>query len=81
MVMDRWLDRKTLLDTNYAMAGWMLCVQPEVMDDVVVRTATGKEHEAMELVIEKSHYPPCPNKSIEIRGKTMSQIKDCFWDE
>ena len=81
LVMDRWLDRKTLLDTNYAMAGWMLCVQPDVMDDVVVRTATGKEHEAMELVIEKLHYPPCPNKSIEMRGKTMSHIKDCFWNE
>ena len=81
LVMDCWLERKELLDTPYAMAGWMLCVQPDVMDDVVTRGASQKEHEAMEYVIEKLHYPPCPNKSIDMMGKTIDHIIDCFWNE
>ena len=76
-----WLKRKPLLDSDYAKAAWMLCVQPEVIADVALRGAGSVERLAMERVIEKLHHPPCPNKSKELRGKTMSWIVDLFWDE
>ena len=59
----------------------MLCVQPDVMEDVAIRGAQTDERLAMERVIEKLHHPPCPNKSKELRGKTITQIIDLFWDE
>ena len=39
MVMRLWLKRKTLLDSDYAKAGWMLCVQSDVVADVALRGA------------------------------------------
>ena len=81
VMMSLWLKRKPLLDSDYAMAAWMLCVQPDVMEDVAIRGARADERLAMERVIEKLHYPPCPNKSKELRGKTITQIIDLFWDE
>ena len=38
--------------------------QPDVMDDVVTRGASQKEHEAMEYVIEKLHCPPVPTRVL-----------------
>ena len=81
MVMRLWLKRKALLDSDYAKAGWMLCVQPDILADVALRGAGSDERLAMERVIEKLHLPPCPNKSRNLTGKTSTQIIDLFWDE
>ena len=76
-----WLKRKPRLDSNYTKAAWMICVQPDVIADVTIRGAGSDERLAMERVIEKLHHPPCPNKSKQLRGKTITQIIDLFWDE
>ena len=81
IVMRLWLKRKPLLDSDYAKAAWMLCVQPDVMEDVAIRGAGADKRLAMERVIDKLHHPPCPNKSKDLRGKTSTQIIDLFWDE
>ena len=69
------------MNSDYAYAGRMLSVHPEVRHDVKTRPPSGPEREAMERVIEKLHFPPCPNTNPWIKGKSMTQIKDLFWDE
>ena len=42
---------------------------------------TGAHRDAIERVVTKLHEPPCPNKSKEIKGKTIGDILYMFWLE
>ena len=81
MIAHLWQRRKTRLDGDYAKAGWMLCVQKDVYADVEQRPPGVDERLAIERVITKLHSPPCPNESRGVKGKSMAQIIDIFWDE
>ena len=60
-----WANHKVNLDHCYAITAWVLAVVPEVGKDVDARIS-GKHCEAVEQVIECLHFPPCPNKSVDI---------------
>jgi hypothetical protein len=75
-----WQVRVKKLEHDYAIAGWLLSVAHEVRDDVRNR-ATTVHRAAMERVVRKLHTAPCPNNSKWLKGKTMDQILDKFWEE
>ena len=53
---------------------------PAVRDNVVERM-TGVHRDAIDCVVTKLHEHPCPNKSKEIKGKTIGDILNMFWLE
>ena len=50
-ILSHWNKRKKWLDSDFAIAGWMLSVCPEIMEDVKVH-CTGDDRMAMECVIK-----------------------------
>ena len=79
-ILSCWEHRKRNLDHDYAIAGWLLCVMPEVRADVKDRIE-GSHREAIERVVERLHLPPCPNKRVNIDEMSPSDIVDKFWSE
>ena len=77
---DSWLKRKVNLDHDYDIAGWALCVMPEVMADVNDRMK-GDHQKAIERVIERLHLAPYPNPNVDLTKMSVSDIVDKFWDE
>ena len=75
-----WEARKVNLDHDYAIAGWALCVTPEVMADVKARMC-GSHRDAIERVVERLHVAPCPNNRVDLAKMSPSLIVDKFWDE
>ena len=63
MVLRCWMARLPVLQTNDAIAGWMLCVMPEVRQDVAERR-TGAHRDAVNRVVRRMHKVPNPNKSV-----------------
>ena len=56
-----WVKRKKSLDHDYAVAAWMLSVDPEVWEDCEARRC--EEHKAiLKRVVLRLHCEPCPNK-------------------
>ena len=76
----KWKERKFILDHDYAITAWILCVVPEVRESVK-NTMTGTHRLAVEQVIERLHVPPCPNPSKEVCNMKISVIIDTFWEE
>lgn len=75
-----WAARKVNLDHDYAIAGWALCVMPEVMADVKKRM-NGSHRLAIERVVERLHLAPCPNPKVDLSKMTVADIVDQFWNE
>jgi len=73
-----WNKRKSRLEHDYSIAGWALCVMPEVMDDCS-RRMTGDHRDAIERVVKKLHTVPCPNNKA--KNMMMPEILDTFWNE
>jgi hypothetical protein len=67
-----WNKRKKRIESDFSIAAWVLCVMPEVIQDVASRF-TGKHQDAVDRVIEKMYSY---NELADI-GK----IKDDFWTE
>ena len=78
-VIFHWSKRKKRIEHEYAIAGWALCVLPEVQDDVTDRMK-GDERDAIEKVVMRLHAPPCPNPAV-LLGMSSTQILDTFWSE
>ena len=56
-----WVRRKKSLDHDYAVAAWMLSVDPEVWNDCERRQCP--EHKAiLKRVVLRLHVAPCPNR-------------------
>ena len=79
-ILFEWEKRRNKLEHDYSIAGWALSVMPAVRADVVERLL-GIHRDAIERVIVKLHEPPCPNRSNEIKDKTIGDIKHMFWLE
>lgn len=71
-VLAAWTRRIPKLNTDFAIAAWMLSVKPEVRKDVAERK-DGSHHDAMERVIRKMH-----TKDV---NADIDAIVDKFWDE
>lgn len=67
-----WNRRKKIVNSDFAILGWMLCVMPEVMADVKQRM-TGEHRDAAERVINKLYA-----HKVEAN---MAEIIDTFWNE
>jgi hypothetical protein len=75
-----WKSRSAKLHHDYAIAGWALCVAPEVREHVA-ENMTPEHREAIERVVRRLHVVPCPNKDAKVIGKNIEEIVDLFWDE
>jgi hypothetical protein len=75
-----WDKRKNKIEHEYAIAGWALCVMPEVRKDVAVRL-TGFHRDAIAEVVRRLHLTPCPNTHPEIARMTPADIIDTFWNQ
>jgi hypothetical protein len=79
-ILSFWEKRVQKLQHDYAIAGWILSVDSRVRD--YVKNRVGTEHRAaMERVVCKLHTAPCPNQSKWLKGKSMDEIVDKFWEE
>ena len=74
------LRAQPILEHDYSITGWALSVMPAVQADVVEQLI-GTHRDAITLVIIKLYEPPCPNRSNEIKGKIIGDIKHMFWLE
>ena len=77
-ILVKWKERKFMLDHDYAITAWILCVMPEVRESVK-NTMTGTHRLAVEQVIERLHAPPCLNPSKEVGNINISDIIYTFW--
>ncbi len=75
-----WKSRSAKLHHDYSIAGWTLCVAPEVREHVA-ENMTPEHREAIERVVRRLHVVPCPNKDAKVIGKNIEEIVDLFWDE
>ena len=78
MVLRCWMARLPVLQTDDAIAGWMLCVMPEVRQDVAERR-TGAHRDAVNRVVRRMHKVPNPNKSV--LDMEEDDIVQLFWTE
>jgi len=70
-VLDCWKDRSSNLDSDFAIAAWMLDCSQEVRKDVKERK-DGSHHDAMERVIKKLY---CRSNEV------IAEVIDTFWTE
>ena len=75
-----WDKRKNKIEHEYAIAGWALCVMPEVRKDVAARL-TGTHRDAVAEVVRRLHLTPCPNTHPDIARMTPADILDTLWNE
>jgi hypothetical protein len=71
-VLSAWTGRKKPVESNFAIAGWALSVQPEIMDDYKMRE-TGSHRNAIEAVVRKLY---ADQDDLEIEENV-----DKFWTE
>ena len=65
-----WKSRSAKLHHDYSIAGWTLCVAPEVREHVAENMAP-EHREAIKRVARHLHVVPCPNKDAKVVGKNM----------
>ena len=65
-------------ENNYYISVWDLSVMPAVLDDVV-EPMTVVHCDYLYCVVTNIYEPNCPNKSKEIKGKTICDILHMFW--
>jgi len=72
-----WKNRSAKLHHDYAIAGWDLCVAPEVREHVT-ENMPPEHREAIKRVVHRLHVVPCPNKDAKVIGKNIEEIVDLF---
>ncbi len=70
-----WTKKKSWLEHEYAVTGWVLSVLPKVY----VNVASELTGLMIEMVVERLHAPPCPNNQLS--GYNIANIIDIFWHE
>ncbi len=75
-----WDHRRVKLEHDYSIAGWVLCILPEVQQDVKARL-NGDHRDAIERVVERLHIPPCANPNEKVCAMAMADVVDTFWKE
>lgn len=76
----RWDKRRKKLEHDYAIAGWALCVMPEIHADCVARY-NGEHMEAVERVVRRLHELPMANTNPDVGRMSSDEIWETFLDE
>ncbi len=72
------MERKQLLEHDFAVAGWALSILPKIREDVRLNL-DGDKRIAIERVIAKLHVAPNPNSKVA--NNEIVVIIDTFWKE
>ncbi len=74
MIKQSWIKRKQLLENDFAITGWALCILPEIWDGVRLNL-DGDKRMANERVISKLHVTP----SSKVSSNDVDMTIGIFW--